>query len=84
MTEDDLLILMVQAEDRHPHAVGAVLRLPGEPPALHLGDRKLRLADVRPYLNSLLRDWYIARNPYREEYSVAEAGRKHYQALTCG
>jgi len=84
MTPDDLLMLMVHAEDRYPEVAGAVLRRPGEPPALHLGDQRLQLAAMRPFLNRLLRDWYIARNLYREAYRVAEAGRQHYRALTGG
>ncbi len=82
MTEDDLLMRMVHAEDQYPNVAGLVLRRPGESPVLHLGDQQLQLATVRPLLYGLLRHWYIARNPNQEAYHVVEAGREHYRALT--
>ncbi len=82
MTEDDLLMLMVQAEDQYPTVAGLVLRRTGEWPVLHLGDQQLQLAAVRPLLYGLLRHWYIAPTWKHEAYRVAEAGREHYRALT--
>ncbi len=82
MTEDDLLMLMVQAEDQYPDVAGLVLRRPGEWPMLHLGDQQLQLAAVRPLLYGLLRHWYIAPTWEQEAYRVAEAGREHYRTLT--